>query len=90
MAFLCDLAHSFTTNAKQDKMFILTVMLYFTSKSYKIQVTKLATKQKILVTKEKKLVALATILVAISSPAKQKKRNCKNTNCYFNSLNTSL
>ena len=36
VAFLCDLAHSFTTNAKQDKMFILTLMLYCTSKSYKI------------------------------------------------------
>ena len=46
VAFLCDLAHFFTTNAKQDKMFILTLMLYCTSKSYKIQVAKLATKQK--------------------------------------------
>ena len=46
VTFLCDLAHSFTTNAKQDKTFILTLMLYCTSKSYKIQVAKLATKQK--------------------------------------------
>ena len=46
VTLLCDLAHSFTTNAKQDKMFILTLMLYCTSKSYKIQVAKLATKQK--------------------------------------------
>ena len=46
MAFLCDLANSFTTNAKQDKMFILTLMHYCTSKSHKIQVAKLATKQK--------------------------------------------
>ena len=46
MNFLCDLANSFMTNAKQDKMFILTLMLYCTSKSYKIQVAKLATKQK--------------------------------------------
>ena len=43
--------------ARQDKMFILTLMLYCTSKSCKIQVAK-----------EKKLVTLATILVAISSP----------------------
>ena len=43
MAFLCDLAYSFTTNVKQDKMFILTLC---TSKSYKIQVAKLATIQK--------------------------------------------
>ena len=46
MAFLCYLAHSFMMNAKQDKMFVLTLMLYCTSKSYKIQVAKLATKQK--------------------------------------------
>ena len=46
VAYLCDLAHSFTTNAKHDNMFILTLMLYCTSKSYKIQVAKLATKQK--------------------------------------------
>ena len=46
VAFLCDLAHSSTRNAKQDKMFILTLMLYSTSKSYQIQVAKLATKQK--------------------------------------------
>ena len=37
MAFLCDLAHSFTINEKQDKMFILTLILYCSSKSYKIQ-----------------------------------------------------
>ena len=45
MAFLCDLARSFMTNAKQDKMFILTLMLYCTSKSCKIQVAKAATKE---------------------------------------------
>ena len=58
--------------AKQDKIFILTLMLYCTSKSCKIQVAKVATKlyTKILVTKEKRLVVLATVLVAISSPAK--------------------
>ena len=38
-------------------MFILTLMLYCPSKSCKIQVAK-----------EEKLVALATVLVAISSP----------------------
>ena len=32
-------------NAGQDKMFILTLMLYFTSKSCKIQVAKVVTKQ---------------------------------------------
>ena len=43
--------------ARQDKMFILTLLPYCTSKSLKIQVAKV-----------KKLVTLATILVAISSP----------------------
>ena len=32
--------------ARQDKMFILTLVLYCTSKSCKIQVAKVATKQK--------------------------------------------
>ena len=46
--FLCDLAHSFMSNVKQDKiqMFILTLMLYCISKSCKIQVAKVATKRK--------------------------------------------
>ena len=69
MAFLCDLAHSFTTNAKQDEMFILILMLYCTSKSCEIQVTKVANKQQFSC-QEKKLVALATVLVVISSPVK--------------------
>ena len=43
--------------ARQDKMFILTLLPYCTSKSRKIQVAK-----------EKKLVALVSVLVAISSP----------------------
>ena len=44
--FYYDLAHSFAMNAKQDNlMFILTLMLYCTSKSCKIQVAKVATKQ---------------------------------------------
>ena len=41
--------------ARQDKMFISTLMLYSTSESCKIQVPKVATKRKILVAKEKKL-----------------------------------
>ena len=45
VAFLFDLTHYFTMNAKQDKMFVLTVMLYCTTKSYKTQVAKLATKR---------------------------------------------
>jgi len=31
--------------ARQDKIFLLSLMLYFTSRSYKIQVAKMATKQ---------------------------------------------
>ena len=60
MAFLCKFG-PFVYNkrkARQDKMFILTLMLYCTSKSCKIQVAKV-----------EKLVTLATVLVAISSPA---------------------
>ena len=37
MASLCDLAHSFMTNPKQDKMFILTLILSCTSKSRKFR-----------------------------------------------------
>ena len=56
--------------ARQEKMFTFTLKLYCTSKSCKIQVAKVATKQKLfLVAKEENLVALATILVAIWSPA---------------------
>ena len=56
--------------ARQEKMFTFTLKLHCTSKSCKIQVAKVATKQKLfLVAKEENLVALATVLVAISSPA---------------------
>ena len=45
-------------------------MFYFKSKSKKNLVAKVATKPEFLVAKEKILVALVTILVAILSPAK--------------------
>ena len=47
MAFLLRFGPFFCDERKagQDKMFILTLMLYCTSKSCKIQVAKVATKQ---------------------------------------------
>ena len=47
MAFLLRFGPFFYDERKagQDKMFILTLMLYCTSKSCKIQVAKVATKQ---------------------------------------------
>ena len=47
MAFLLRFGPFFHVKRKagQDKMFILTLMLYCTSKSCKIQVAKVATKQ---------------------------------------------
>ena len=51
-------------------MFVLTLIFYFKSKSKRNPVAKVATKPQFLVAKEKMLVALATILVAILSSAK--------------------
>ena len=51
-------------------MFALTLIFYFRSKSKRNPVAKVATKPQFLVAKEKMLVALATILVAILSSAK--------------------
>ena len=51
-------------------MFVLTLIFYFKSKSKRNLVAKVATKPEFLVAKEKMLVALATILVAILSSAK--------------------
>ena len=49
-------------------MFVLTLFFYFKSKSERNLVATLATKLEFLVAKEKMLVALATVSVAISSP----------------------
>ena len=51
-------------------MFVLTLIFYFKSKSKRNRVAKVATKPQFLFAKEKMLVALATILVAILSSAK--------------------
>ena len=51
-------------------MFVLTLIFYFKSKSKRNLVAKVPTKPEFLVAKEKMLVALATILVAILSSAK--------------------
>ena len=49
-------------------MFVLTLFFYFESKSERNLVATLATKLEFLVAKEKMLVALATVSVAILSP----------------------
>ena len=49
-------------------MFVFTLLFKFKSKSYRNLVATLATKPEVLVAKEKMLVALATISVAISIP----------------------
>ena len=51
-------------------MLVLTLIFYFKSKSVRNLVAKVATKPEFLVAKEKMLVTLATILVAILSSAK--------------------
>ena len=51
-------------------MFVLTLIFYFKSKSKRNLVAKVPTKPEFLVAKEKMLVALATILVAILNSAK--------------------
>ena len=51
-------------------MFVLTLIFYFKSKSKRNLVAKVVTKPEFLVAKEKMLVALATILVAILSSTK--------------------
>ena len=53
--------------ARQDKMFILTLMLYCSSKSCKIQVAKVTTKRKLSRQREKAR-RIGNHLVAISSP----------------------
>ena len=51
-------------------MFVLTLIFYFKSKSRRNLVAKVVTEPEFLVAKEKMLVALVTILVAILSSAK--------------------
>ena len=50
MAFLMQFGSFFYNErkARQDKIFVLSLMLYFTSRSYKIQVAKMATKRNFL------------------------------------------
>ena len=52
-------------------MFVSTLLFYYKSESKRNLVTTLATKPEFLVAKEKMLVALAIISVAISSPVRR-------------------
>ena len=55
------------SKARQDEMFVLTLIFYFKSKSKRNLVAKVVTKPEFLVAKEKMLVALATILPSVAS-----------------------
>lgn len=58
--------------AKQDEMFVSTLLLIFKSKSERNLVAKVVTKPEFLVSKEKVLVTMLTLSVTISIPVEKR------------------